>query len=123
LPWTLAPNVVTITGEMFAVVGYVWLCVKYGWDMNSAADVDSYACYLMAFCWWTNNTFDNMDGKQARRTGSGSPMGALFDHGCDAFTVILSGCVGAKLFSVGNGFYGSLAVFGPSLSFWWVTLE
>jgi len=64
-----------------------------------------------------------MDGKQARRTGSGSPMGALFDHGCDAFTVILSGCVGAKIFSVGNGFWGSLAIFGPSLSFWWVTLE
>lgn len=27
---------------------------------------------------------DNMDGKQARKTGSSSPLGLLFDHGCDA---------------------------------------
>jgi ethanolaminephosphotransferase len=31
--------------------------------------------------------FDEMDGKQARRTGNSSPLGMLFDHGCDAFTV------------------------------------
>lgn len=29
-------------------------------------------------------TMDNADGKQARRTGTSSPMGELFDHGCDA---------------------------------------
>jgi len=34
---------------------------------------------------------DNMDGKQARRTGSSSPLGLLFDHGCDA----LNATVGA----------------------------
>ena len=30
--------------------------------------------------------FDNMDGKQARKTGNSSPLGLLFDHGCDAMT-------------------------------------
>ncbi|KAK1284574.1 hypothetical protein QJS10_CPB21g00471 [Acorus calamus] len=29
-------------------------------------------------------TFDAVDGKQARRTNSSSPLGELFDHGCDA---------------------------------------
>ncbi|PWZ17954.1 Choline/ethanolaminephosphotransferase 1 [Zea mays] len=29
-------------------------------------------------------TFDAVDGKQARRTSSSSPLGELFDHGCDA---------------------------------------
>ena len=29
---------------------------------------------------------DAVDGKQARRTGSSSPLGQLFDHGCDAVT-------------------------------------
>jgi ethanolaminephosphotransferase len=32
-------------------------------------------------------TFDAVDGKQARRTNSSSPLGELFDHGCDALTV------------------------------------
>jgi phosphatidylglycerophosphate synthase len=28
-------------------------------------------------------TLDAIDGKQARRTKSNSPLGELFDHGCD----------------------------------------
>lgn len=34
-------------------------------------------------------TLDNMDGKQARKTGTSSPLGLLFDHGCDAMNLIL----------------------------------
>ena len=30
-----------------------------------------------------------MDGKQARDTGSSSPLGLLCDHGCDALTTTL----------------------------------
>jgi len=33
-------------------------------------------------------TLDNMDGKQARKTGTGSALGLLFDHGCDAVNSI-----------------------------------
>lgn len=31
-------------------------------------------------------TLDATDGKQARRTNSSSPLGELFDHGCDSMT-------------------------------------
>jgi ethanolaminephosphotransferase len=31
-------------------------------------------------------TLDAIDGKQARRTGSSSALGELFDHGCDAIS-------------------------------------
>ena len=34
-------------------------------------------------------TLDNMDGKQARKTGSSSPLGLLFDHGVDAMNSLL----------------------------------
>lgn len=37
---------------------------------------------------------DAIDGKQARRTGSSSPLGQLFDHGCDC---ILSGVLAILL--------------------------
>ncbi|EFH38435.1 hypothetical protein ARALYDRAFT_333426 [Arabidopsis lyrata subsp. lyrata] len=56
-------------------------------------------------------TFDAVDGKQARRTNSSSPLGELFDHGCDALACapwhlqalrcekeILSGCGLFQLF-------------------------
>jgi ethanolaminephosphotransferase len=34
-------------------------------------------------------TLDNMDGKQARKTGTSSPLGMLFDHGIDAINSVL----------------------------------
>jgi ethanolaminephosphotransferase len=40
---------------------------------------------------------DEMDGKQARRTGNSSPLGMLFDHGVDAFTVGFETIMIAKL--------------------------
>jgi len=33
---------------------------------------------------------DALDGKQARRTQTSSPLGELFDHGCDAVTTVLA---------------------------------
>ncbi len=32
---------------------------------------------------------DNLDGKQARRTKTSSPLGLLFDHGCDAMVTFI----------------------------------
>ncbi len=32
---------------------------------------------------------DNMDGKQARRTKTSSPLGMMFDHGCDALVTFV----------------------------------
>lgn len=32
---------------------------------------------------------DAIDGKQARRTGTSSPLGELFDHGCDAINLMV----------------------------------
>jgi len=41
-----------------------------------------------AFCVFFYQLFDALDGKQARRTKSSSPLGELFDHGCDAMTTV-----------------------------------
>ena len=43
---------------------------------------------------------DNMDGKQARRTQTSSPLGMLFDHGCDSFSLtffILAICQATRI--------------------------
>jgi ethanolaminephosphotransferase len=49
------------------------------------------------------STLDNADGKQARKTGSGSPLGLLFDHGMDA---INTGMVGTLTFVMATGLAG-----------------
>ncbi|KAL3824028.1 hypothetical protein ACJIZ3_020057 [Penstemon smallii] len=54
-------------------------------------------------------TFDAVDGKQARRTNSSSPLGELFDHGCDAL-----GCAFEALA------FGSTAMCGRNTFWFWV---
>lgn len=36
-----------------------------------------------------NQFSDGIDGKQARRTGTSSPLGELFDHGVDSYSAAL----------------------------------
>ena len=36
---------------------------------------------------FTYQALDAIDGKQARRTDSSSPLGELFDHGCDCLSI------------------------------------
>ena len=45
-----------------------------------------WAYALMAFTVLGYQTLDAVDGKQARRTNTSSPLGQLFDHGCDAMS-------------------------------------
>ncbi|XP_056845852.1 choline/ethanolaminephosphotransferase 2 isoform X1 [Raphanus sativus] len=54
-------------------------------------------------------TFDGLDGKQARRTNSSSPLGELFDHGCDALACAFETMA-----------YGSTAMCGRDTFWFWV---
>jgi phosphatidylglycerophosphate synthase len=48
---------------------------------------------MSAIGFFIYQSLDAIDGKQARRTGTNTPLGELFDHGCDAisgFTVLFS---------------------------------
>ena len=45
-------------------------------------------------------TLDAIDGKQARRTKTSSPLGELFDHGCDSLSTVfvsIASCCAVRL--------------------------
>ena len=88
LPVTLAPNVITVVGVSCVAFSIVLMHCLYGFAFEGA--LDSWFCYVAGILYFSNTVLDNMDGKQARRTGAGSPMGMLFDHGSDAMTAIMS---------------------------------
>lgn len=48
--------------------------------------IPRWAYAVNALSLFVYQTLDALDGKQARRTGSASPLGEIFDHGCDAFS-------------------------------------
>jgi phosphatidylglycerophosphate synthase len=58
------------------------------------AQAPAWVNYYAAAAIFIYQTLDALDGKQARRTGTGSCLGELFDHGCDAFTTVMVVCHG-----------------------------
>ncbi|KPI90552.1 putative choline/ethanolamine phosphotransferase (CEPT) [Leptomonas seymouri] len=82
VPMTVAPNRITFTGFLVGMSSTVVLLYYYFFENG---EFPSWALYYAAFALFAYQTLDAIDGKQARRTGTGSPLGELFDHGCDAF--------------------------------------
>uniref|UniRef100_A0A7S0BKN1 CDP-alcohol phosphatidyltransferase n=1 Tax=Rhodosorus marinus TaxID=101924 RepID=A0A7S0BKN1_9RHOD len=68
---------------------------------------------------------DNLDGRQARRTGSSSPLGHLFDHGCDTLNVFLSGLNCTAALRIGSRSFYSIGLVWlvAMLQFFGATLE
>lgn len=67
--------------------------------------------------------FDNMDGKQARKTGNSSPLGLLFDHGCDSLVVMLQGLSLATVLQFGNNLQSLVVYLMGCFPFFFTTLE
>ncbi|CAG9584145.1 putative choline/ethanolamine phosphotransferase (CEPT) [Leishmania major strain Friedlin] len=82
VPMTIAPNCITFTGFLIGMSSTALLLYYYFFEEGV---YPSWCLYYAAFALFAYQTLDAIDGKQARRTGTGSPLGELFDHGCDAF--------------------------------------
>ncbi|KAI0500896.1 hypothetical protein KFK09_019114 [Dendrobium nobile] len=80
-PLWVPPNMITLTGFVFvllsALLGYI-----YSPHLDTAPP--RWVHFAHGMLLFLYQTFDAVDGKQARRTNSSSPLGELFDHGCDA---------------------------------------
>ena len=74
LPLWLAPNMVTTLGGMHCALAYGTLWY-YCPDFDTTPP--DWVILLAAYCTFAYYTLDCMDGKQARRTGSSSPLGQL----------------------------------------------
>jgi phosphatidylglycerophosphate synthase len=86
LPRWIAPNLVTLLALMHALFAYIVLAFE---SPTLTEPVRSSTLVLQAACSFIYQTLDAIDGKQARRTGASSPLGQLFDHGCDALSCLL----------------------------------
>ena len=96
-PTWLAPNVITLLGFLCEVVSFIITFI----DTDFMEFLPKpWVCILDGVLLLTYQTLDNLDGKQARRTGSSSSLGQFFDHGCDAIT----GCLELMKVSMVLGF-------------------
>ncbi|XP_045533836.1 cholinephosphotransferase 1 isoform X1 [Papilio machaon] len=96
-PLWLAPNLITILG---LIVNVVTTLILVWYSPDARQDVPRWACAACALGVFVYQSLDAIDGKQARRTGSQSPLGELFDHGCDSISTVfiaLGACIAVKL--------------------------
>lgn len=89
VPAWMAPNLITTIGLMFNIVAAL-LVAHFNPTLSATNPHVGWLALISAICMFLYQTFDNMDGKQARKTGSASPLGLLFDHGCDAINAGIS---------------------------------
>ena len=96
------PNLVTLLG-FFAIVASYLLMAFYCPAIVEEAPRWVYLFCAISIFWY--QTMDALDGKQARRTGTSSPLGELFDHGCDAMSTTLIGLTFACTMRLGSGWF------------------
>ena len=83
------PNLITLIGFIFSSLPFFVLFGCYGTKMRNEKDneIPNWFFFFYAFCYFMYRMLDECDGKQARRTGNASPLGLLFDHGCDSVSI------------------------------------
>jgi ethanolaminephosphotransferase len=100
LPSWAAPNLVTFVGLSPIVLGTAAFLVQ---SPDLLTPIPRWQVAAYAFGLFFYQTMDAIDGKQARRTKSSSPLGQLFDHGCDALALLLCMVATAAALQLGMG--------------------
>ncbi|XP_030641094.1 choline/ethanolaminephosphotransferase 1-like [Chanos chanos] len=97
LPTWMAPNLITIIGLATNILTTLILVYYCPTATEQAPQWAYVACAVGLFIY---QSLDAIDGKQARRTHSSTPLGELFDHGCDSLStvfVVLGSCIAVQL--------------------------
>ncbi|KAM0808027.1 putative Cholinephosphotransferase 1 [Seiridium cardinale] len=120
LPLWLAPNMVTLIGFFF-ILGNIGLLVLVMPDLVGPGP--SWLYLSFAFGLFMYQTMDNIDGKQARRTGTSSGLGELFDHGIDSLNCTLASLLETAAMALGTSKSGVFTALCPCLPMFFSTWE
>ena len=93
-PRWVAPNALTLGGLLFLVAQFLTFSY-YDYHFYASDDthpehaaVPDWVWLWAGICMFMAHNLDGIDGKQARRTGTGSALGELFDHGIDSWATL-----------------------------------
>ncbi|KAF2503120.1 sn-1,2-diacylglycerol cholinephosphotransferas-like protein [Lophium mytilinum] len=114
-PKSMAPNLITLTGFSFVIANFLTL-LWYTPGLDQDCPPWVYASWSIGL--FLYQTFDAVDGTQARRTGQSGPLGELFDHGVDALNTTLECLIFSACMNLGQGWKSMLVLFGSSLTFY-----
>ena len=114
-PLSMAPNAITLSGFSFVVMNFLAL-LWYNPTLDQDMPPWVYASWALGL--FLYQTFDAVDGTQARRTHQSGPLGELFDHSVDAINTVLEVLLFAAAVNLGQGWFTVLTLFGSTLTFY-----
>ncbi|KAI1392741.1 CDP-alcohol phosphatidyltransferase [Hypoxylon trugodes] len=120
MPLWLAPNMVTLIGFGFILVNIALLVIVMP---DLVGPGPSWLYLSFAFGLFMYQTMDNIDGKQARRTGTSSGLGELFDHGIDSLNCTLGSLLETAAMALGTSKSGVFTALCPCLPMFFSTWE
>jgi len=102
-----------------------YLFLNYGtkFQNEEGLEIPNSIFYTYALFYFLYRLCDEMDGKQARKTGNSSALGLLFDHGCDSFTVGVVGLFCMKTMQLGDTLFNFFLICVITLTFHAYTIE
>lgn len=86
-PRAVAPNSLTLVGLISTITA---LCLVLFYVPTLQEEAPRWIYFVVAVLLFIHQTVDAVDGKHARNTGTSSPLGQIFDHGCDAFSTVFA---------------------------------
>lgn len=114
-PMSMAPNAITLSGFAFVVANFITL-LWYTPTLDQDCPPWVYASWAIGL--FLYQTFDAVDGTQARRTRQSGPLGELFDHGVDAINTTLEVLLFSAAMNLGQGWKTVLTLFASLLTFY-----
>ncbi|ORY67700.1 CDP-alcohol phosphatidyltransferase-domain-containing protein [Pseudomassariella vexata] len=114
-PMWMAPNLITLSGFMFVIFNFFTL-LWYNPTLDQ--NCPTWVYYSWAIGLFLYQTFDAVDGSQARRTRQSGPLGELFDHGVDALNTSLECLIFAGCQNMGHSWYTVATLFASLLTFY-----
>lgn len=112
---SMAPNAITLSGFGFVVLNILTM-LYYTPTMDQDCPPWVYASWAIGL--FLYQTFDAVDGTQARRTRQSGPLGELFDHGVDALNTSLEVLLFSATMKFGQGWKTVLVLFATMLTFY-----
>jgi ethanolaminephosphotransferase len=119
-PMWMAPNLITLLGFGFVVANFLTM-LWYTPTLDQVCPAWVYASWSIGL--FLYQTFDAVDGSQARRTGQSGPLGELFDHGVDAINTTLEVLLFSATMNLGQGWKTVLTLFASLATFYVQTWE
>ncbi|EJD03452.1 Choline/ethanolaminephosphotransferase [Fomitiporia mediterranea MF3/22] len=119
-PMWMAPNFITLLGFGF-IMANVFLLSSFLPTLLGQGPCWIYLSFSIGL--FLYQTFDNIDGRQARRTGTSSALGHIFDHTIDSLNCALGGLLQVASLCIGPSAKGVFLILVGCCAMWFSTWE